>query len=102
MDPASEVAAREVFAEKGLEFVGWYHSHPTFDPQPSIRDIENQTQYQVKNYKMNKGVYSSLICSFLINRKCGDAKTVWNHLSVLLLHRMILNMILMYQDFNFG
>lgn len=46
MDPASEVAAREVFAEKGLEFVGWYHSHPTFDPQPSIRDIENQTQYQ--------------------------------------------------------
>ncbi|CAG8452517.1 7398_t:CDS:2 [Diversispora eburnea] len=47
MDPASEVAAREVFAEKGLEFVGWYHSHPTFDPQPSIRDIENQTQYQV-------------------------------------------------------
>jgi proteasome lid subunit RPN8/RPN11 len=51
MDPASEVAAREVFAEKGLEFVGWYHSHPTFDPQPSIRDIENQTQYQVKIIK---------------------------------------------------
>ncbi|CAG8486065.1 5048_t:CDS:10, partial [Scutellospora calospora] len=46
MDPASEVAAREVFAEKGLQFVGWYHSHPTFEPQPSIRDIENQTQYQ--------------------------------------------------------
>ncbi|RIB22363.1 hypothetical protein C2G38_1960902, partial [Gigaspora rosea] len=46
MDPASEVAAREVFAEKGLQFVGWYHSHPTFEPQPSVRDIENQTQYQ--------------------------------------------------------
>ncbi len=57
MDPASEVAAREVFAEKGLEFVGWYHSHPTFDPQPSIRDIENQTQYQVKKNKNKKYKY---------------------------------------------
>nr|CAG8560468.1 9129_t:CDS:10 [Entrophospora candida] len=46
MDPESEVAAREVFSEKCLEFVGWYHSHPTFEPQPSIRDIENQSQYQ--------------------------------------------------------
>ncbi|OAD01377.1 Homeodomain-like DNA binding domain-containing transcription factor [Mucor lusitanicus CBS 277.49] len=43
MDPASEMQAREVFAEKGLNVVGWYHSHPTFEPHPSIRDIENQT-----------------------------------------------------------
>ncbi|KAI8371548.1 uncharacterized protein BYT42DRAFT_72947 [Radiomyces spectabilis] len=46
MDPASEMKAREVFAEKGYTVVGWYHSHPTFEPQPSIRDIENQTSYQ--------------------------------------------------------
>lgn len=46
MDPASEVAARELFGQKGLDVVGWYHSHPTFEPQPSIRDIENQTSYQ--------------------------------------------------------
>ncbi|KAI7863543.1 hypothetical protein BDF14DRAFT_1843235 [Spinellus fusiger] len=46
MDPASEMKAREVFAEKGYTVVGWYHSHPTFDPHPSIRDIENQTSYQ--------------------------------------------------------
>lgn len=47
MDPASEMQARELFAEKGLNVVGWYHSHPTFEPHPSIRDIENQTSYQV-------------------------------------------------------
>lgn len=47
MDPVSEMEAREVFEQKGLRVVGWYHSHPTFEPEPSIRDIENQTSYQV-------------------------------------------------------
>lgn len=47
MDPASEMKAREFFSEKGYDVVGWYHSHPTFEPHPSIRDIENQTSYQV-------------------------------------------------------
>ncbi|KAJ3089351.1 Myb-like, SWIRM and MPN domains 1 [Quaeritorhiza haematococci] len=46
MDPESEMRAREVFAAKSLEVVGWYHSHPTFIPDPSIRDIENQAAYQ--------------------------------------------------------
>ncbi|KAI8365060.1 hypothetical protein EDC96DRAFT_553451 [Choanephora cucurbitarum] len=46
MDPTSEMKAREEFAERGLNVVGWYHSHPTFEPHPSIRDIENQTSYQ--------------------------------------------------------
>ena len=47
MDPESEMKARDVFAEQGLEVVGWYHSHPTFEPNPSIRDIENEVAYQV-------------------------------------------------------
>ncbi|SAL96616.1 hypothetical protein [Absidia glauca] len=46
MDPESEMKARDVFAAKGFIVVGWYHSHPTFEPHPSIRDIENQTSYQ--------------------------------------------------------
>lgn len=54
MDPVSEMAARELFEQKGLDVVGWYHSHPTFEPQPSIRDIENQTSYQVKKKKKKK------------------------------------------------
>ena len=47
MDPESEMKAREVFAHKGLSVVGWYHSHPTFEPNPSVRDIEYQQLYQV-------------------------------------------------------
>lgn len=27
--------------------MGWYHSHPTFQPEPSLIDIENQYNYQV-------------------------------------------------------
>lgn len=57
MDPVSEMAARELFEQKGLDVVGWYHSHPTFEPQPSIRDIENQTSYQVKKKVRIKAVF---------------------------------------------
>ncbi|KAF8940244.1 hypothetical protein BGZ58_007255 [Dissophora ornata] len=46
MDPASEIEAREFFSAKGFVVVGWYHSHPTFEPNPSIRDIETQCEYQ--------------------------------------------------------
>ncbi|KAG2233678.1 hypothetical protein INT48_009422 [Thamnidium elegans] len=55
MDPASEMKAREVFADKGFDVVGWYHSHPTFEPHPSIRDIENQTSYQTLFRKEDTG-----------------------------------------------
>ena len=48
MDPESEMRAREVFEEKGLQVVGWNHSHPKFEPSPSVRDIENQSSYQVR------------------------------------------------------
>ncbi|KAJ1925129.1 hypothetical protein GGI09_005362 [Coemansia sp. S100] len=46
MDPASEVDARRVFALQGCHVVGWFHSHPTFDAVPSVRDIHNQHAYQ--------------------------------------------------------
>ncbi|GLE05930.1 hypothetical protein PINS_up015141 [Pythium insidiosum] len=46
MDPESEIELREIIQNAKLEVVGWYHSHPAFAPDPSIRDIENQTSYQ--------------------------------------------------------
>ncbi|KAJ2786711.1 hypothetical protein GGI15_001289 [Coemansia interrupta] len=46
MDPGSELVVRHQIMEAGLRVVGWYHSHPTFRPDPSIIDIENQTAYQ--------------------------------------------------------
>jgi proteasome lid subunit RPN8/RPN11 len=46
MDPVSQIYAREAISNHGLSVVGWYHSHPTFQPNPSVTDIENQASYQ--------------------------------------------------------
>jgi len=46
MDPESEVEIRKDIEERGLRVVGWYHSHPTFRPNPSVRDLTNQQSYQ--------------------------------------------------------
>lgn len=47
MDPVSQTQASEDLALRGLAVVGWYHSHPTFAPIPSVRDIETQAKFQV-------------------------------------------------------
>ena len=47
LDPQSELETRDAIAKKNLTVVGWYHSHPVFQPDPSLRDIENQTNYQI-------------------------------------------------------
>lgn len=39
-------AASERLARDGHHIVGWYHSHPTFVPNPSLRDLETQAEFQ--------------------------------------------------------
>lgn len=46
MDPLSQTQACEALALLGFSVVGWYHSHPTFHPNPSLRDIHTQDQFQ--------------------------------------------------------
>lgn len=46
MDPVSQAAAIEAFERQSLTAVGWYHSHPTFAPNPSLQDLETQSTYQ--------------------------------------------------------
>ncbi|XP_053099066.1 deubiquitinase MYSM1 isoform X2 [Hemicordylus capensis] len=46
MDPVSQTQASETLAARGHSIIGWYHSHPAFDPNPSIRDIDTQAKYQ--------------------------------------------------------
>ncbi|KAL6486189.1 hypothetical protein MHYP_G00055810 [Metynnis hypsauchen] len=46
MDPVSQTQASELLEAKGHNVVGWYHSHPAFDPNPSLRDIDTQAKYQ--------------------------------------------------------
>lgn len=46
MDPVSQTQACDVLSFLGLSVVGWYHSHPSFHPNPSVRDINTQDQFQ--------------------------------------------------------
>ena len=46
MCPVSQSAACTAIHEGGVQVVGWYHSHPTFPPNPSMQDINTQSQMQ--------------------------------------------------------
>lgn len=46
LDPGAEVATRALMEQQQLVPVGWYHSHPIFEPRPSAKDSENQRNYQ--------------------------------------------------------
>lgn len=46
MDPVSQTQASEEIHKYGMSVVGWYHSHPTFNPDPSVRDMETQLKFQ--------------------------------------------------------
>ena len=46
LDPESVPEIVETLDTNGLRVVGWYHSHPVFYTHPSLRDIENQANYQ--------------------------------------------------------
>ena len=69
MDPTSEMEVRAEILEQGLMIVGWYHSHPVFEASPSVRDIENQRNYQklfqCERTQLNPFV-GAIICTFII------------------------------------
>jgi proteasome lid subunit RPN8/RPN11 len=46
LDAESQVEVTTAMAAAGLSPVGWYHSHPVFEPRPSAKDNENQRNYQ--------------------------------------------------------
>ncbi len=54
MDPVSQIIAGDAIIRHGMTVVGWYHSHPTFQPDPSVTDIENQGNYQQLFQCVNK------------------------------------------------
>ncbi len=46
MDPISFSQTVEWIRSLDLEVVGWYHSHPAFQAEPSVTDIQNQQTHQ--------------------------------------------------------
>lgn len=43
-----EYEIQKAMLEKNVQLVGWYHSHPQFSPQPTLRDCDKQMDYQIK------------------------------------------------------
>ena len=43
-----EKEIRNTFTAKNLVLVGWYHSHPHTLATPTLRDIENQLDYEIQ------------------------------------------------------
>ena len=43
LDPKGHIDARRAARDRGLEVVGFYHSHPHSEPEPSIADLTEAT-----------------------------------------------------------
>ncbi|KAF5276270.1 hypothetical protein FQA39_LY06619 [Lamprigera yunnana] len=46
MCPISQAKAADRIHSEGLNILGWFHSHPTFAPEPSQQDIDTQLAVQ--------------------------------------------------------
>lgn len=55
--------AKEALEAKDCQVVGWYHSHPTFVPNPSLRDLETQNNFQTIFSNDSKQPFVALILS---------------------------------------
>lgn len=63
---AVEEEIRHNLEQRNLSLIGWYHSHPNSPPQPSMKDIEAQFEYQVTMKGESDSAYLpcvGLICS---------------------------------------
>ncbi|KAK5644658.1 hypothetical protein RI129_005958 [Pyrocoelia pectoralis] len=46
MCPISQAKAADIIHDEGLNILGWFHSHPTFAPEPSQQDLDTQLNVQ--------------------------------------------------------
>ena len=59
----SQSEASERIVNSGNLVVGWYHSHPTFVPNPSLRDLETQEEFQEMFKQGTNSPFIALILS---------------------------------------
>ena len=66
-NPACCVQIRQTLEKQGCSVVGWYHSHPLCQPDPSLRDIDCQMHHQL-SMKGPGGIYlpcvGLILCEF--------------------------------------
>lgn len=65
MDSVSQTQAMESLLEQGWDVVGWYHSHPTFVPNPSVRDLATQRDYQALFSSQGRPFVAAILSPFL-------------------------------------
>ncbi|RWS17346.1 MPN domain-containing protein-like protein [Dinothrombium tinctorium] len=61
-----EEEIRQNLEQRNMNVVGWYHSHPKAAPQPTVKDIESQMEYQIAMKGESDSSYIpciGLICS---------------------------------------
>lgn len=46
MCPITQAMAADILHGENLDILGWYHSHPTFAPEPSQQDLDTQVSVQ--------------------------------------------------------
>lgn len=56
-----EINIQKAMIKQNLKLVGWYHSHPIFDVHPTLRDCDNQLDYQIQLRGANEASYSPCI-----------------------------------------
>nr|CAD7260363.1 unnamed protein product [Timema shepardi] len=71
MCPVSQTEASEKLHAEDLEVVGWYHSHPKFFPNPSVQDLDTQSNMQSWLCKS-----SVAFVSFIISPYCPTSRTL--------------------------
>lgn len=60
MDPESGRLALEKANKRGQNLIGWYHSHPQFQVDPSNIDVSNHQTYQ-QNFERDGHPFVALI-----------------------------------------
>lgn len=56
-----EYEIQKSMVEKNIQLVGWYHTHPRFAAQPTMRDCDKQLDYQIKLRGTSDSTYTPCV-----------------------------------------
>jgi MPN domain-containing protein len=64
-----EYNIQKLMIKQNVNLVGWYHSHPVFSANPTLRDCDAQLDYQIKMRGLTEASYTPAIgiicCEFI-------------------------------------
>jgi MPN domain-containing protein len=76
-----EYEIQKSMVEKNIQLVGWYHSHPRFSAQPTVRDCDKQLDYQLKLRGTTDATYTP--CVGFIFSSYDDDENVENETKIM-------------------